>query len=46
VAIDEELTLLDDYVRRLKIEYDVYFGGGSKKLGKKIIGKRDKKKQQ
>jgi Zn-dependent oligopeptidase len=31
VAIDEDLALLDDYVRRLKVEYDVYFGGGSKK---------------
>jgi len=30
-SIDEDLTQLDDYVRRLKIEYDVYFGGGSKK---------------
>jgi hypothetical protein len=31
VAIDEDLTLFDEYVRRLKVEYDVYFGGGSKK---------------
>jgi len=31
VTIDEELSLLDDNVRRLKIEYDVFFGGGSKK---------------
>jgi hypothetical protein len=31
VAIDEDLTQLDDYVRRLKVEYDVYFGGGAKK---------------
>jgi hypothetical protein len=31
VAIDDDLTQLDDYVRRLKVEYDVYFGGGSKK---------------
>jgi hypothetical protein len=31
VAIDEDLTQLDEHVRRLKIEYDVYFGGGSKK---------------
>ena len=28
---DEELTSLDDNLRRLKIEYDIYFGGGSKK---------------
>ena len=30
-TIDEELTQLEDYVRRLKVEYDIYFGGGSKK---------------
>ena len=28
---DEELTLLDDNIRRLKVEYDVYFAGGAKK---------------
>lgn len=31
MAIDEDLTQLDEYLRRLKVEYDVYFGGGSKK---------------
>jgi len=31
VTVDEELNLLDEGLRRLKIEYDVYFGGGSKK---------------
>jgi hypothetical protein len=31
VTIDEEISKLDDNLRRLKIEYDVYFGGGSKK---------------
>lgn len=31
MTIDEELSLLDDNIRRLKIEYDIYFGGGSKK---------------
>jgi hypothetical protein len=31
VSIDEDLSQLDDYVRRLKVEYDVYFGGGAKK---------------
>lgn len=31
MTIDEELTALDDYLRRLKVEYDIYFGGGSKK---------------
>jgi hypothetical protein len=28
VTIDEELALLEDHVRRLKVEYDMYFGGG------------------
>ncbi len=31
MTIDEELSVLEDQVRRLKVEYDVYFGGGSKK---------------
>ncbi|MCU1308371.1 MAG: hypothetical protein JWN45_3066 [Acidobacteriaceae bacterium] len=31
MTVDEELTLLEESVRRLKIEYDVYFGGGAKK---------------
>lgn len=31
LTIDEELTQLDDNVRRLKIEYDIFFGGGAKK---------------
>jgi hypothetical protein len=31
VTPDEELNLLDESVRRLKVEYDVYFGGGSKR---------------
>jgi len=31
VTVDEELSLLEESVRRLKIEYDVYFGGGSKR---------------
>jgi hypothetical protein len=32
LTIDEELALLEDTFRRLKIEYDIYFaGGGSKK---------------
>lgn len=28
---DEELSQLEEAMRRLKIEYDVYFGGGAKK---------------
>ncbi len=31
MTVDEELSQLEEAVRRLKIEYDVYFGGGSKK---------------
>lgn len=31
MAIDEELNVLEDQLRRLKVEYDMYFGGGSKK---------------
>jgi hypothetical protein len=29
--VDEELKQIEDNLRRLKIEYDIYFGGGSKK---------------
>ena len=31
VTIDEELTSLEENVRRLKVEYDIYFGGGSRR---------------
>lgn len=31
MTIDEELMHLDDSVRKLKLDYDVYFGGGSKR---------------
>ena len=31
MTIDEELNVLEDSVRRLKIEYDIFFGGGSKR---------------
>jgi hypothetical protein len=31
LTVDEELYFLEDSMRRLKVEYDVYFGGGSKK---------------
>jgi hypothetical protein len=30
--IDQELTLLEDGIRRLKIEYEIFFNGGVKKL--------------
>jgi hypothetical protein len=32
VTIDEELNVLEENVRRLKIEYDAFFGGGAKRL--------------
>jgi hypothetical protein len=31
LTTDEELNLLDDQLRRLKVEYDMYFGGGTKR---------------
>jgi hypothetical protein len=31
LTVDEELDVLDDAMRRLKVEYDKYFGGGLKK---------------
>jgi hypothetical protein len=31
LTVDDELNQLDDALRRLKIEYDIFFGGGSKK---------------
>jgi hypothetical protein len=31
VTVDQELTLLEDNIRKLKVEYEAYFSGGSKK---------------
>lgn len=31
MTTDEELSVLEDNIRKLKIEYDVYFAGGTKK---------------
>ncbi len=31
LTVDEELSALEDTVRRLKVEYDIFFGGGSRK---------------
>jgi hypothetical protein len=31
LTVDDELNQLDDAMRRLKIEYDIFFGGGSKR---------------
>ena len=31
MTVEEELKQLEDNIRRLKIEYDIFFGGGSKR---------------
>ena len=31
MTTDEELAFLEDNIRRLKVEYDIYFGGGSRR---------------
>ncbi len=31
LTIEQELDLLDDAIRRLKVEYDIYFAGGAKR---------------
>ncbi len=31
MTVDEELDLLDTSLRRLKVEYDIYFGGGAQR---------------
>lgn len=31
VSVDDQLTRLEDDIRRLKIEFDIYFNGGSKR---------------
>ncbi len=31
MTTDEELTFFEENVRRLKVEYDIYFGGGSRR---------------
>lgn len=36
MAVDEELSVLEDTIRRLKVEYDIFFGGGSKKPPREI----------
>ncbi len=32
MTVDEELNILEDAMRKLKVEYDKYFGGGVRKL--------------
>src|SRR5258708_32237808 len=31
MTVDEEIALLEDSMRKLKIEFDMYFGGGAKR---------------
>jgi len=31
LTVDEELTLLEDNIRKLKVDYDIYFANGTKK---------------
>ena len=31
MTVDEEIALLEDGMRKLKIEFDMYFGGGAKR---------------
>lgn len=30
MSVEKELALLEDWIRRIKIEYEIYFGGGRK----------------
>jgi len=37
VTIDEELTKLEDDIRRLKVEYEVYFNGSSERPPRDLV---------
>lgn len=41
MTVDEELSQLDDYIRRLKIEYEVYFSGGSPRPPRDLVFRVD-----
>jgi hypothetical protein len=41
MTVDEELGLLDDYIRRLKIEYEVYFSGGQPRPPRDLVFRVD-----
>jgi hypothetical protein len=42
VTVDEELNKLEDEIRRLKIEYEVYFNGGSQRLPQDMVFRIEK----
>ncbi len=42
MTVDEELTKLEDDLRRLKIEYDAYFGGGAKRAPRDSVYRVEK----
>jgi hypothetical protein len=37
VTVDEELTKLEDALRRLKVEYGVYFNGSTDRLPRDLV---------
>ena len=41
MTVDEELAKLEDYIRRLKIEYEVYFTGGSPRAPRDTVFRVD-----
>ncbi len=41
MTVEEELALLDDYIRRLKIEYEVYFSGGAPRPPRDLVFRVD-----
>jgi len=42
MTVDEELNTLEDGIRRLKIEYEIYFNGGSKRLPQDMVFRVEK----
>jgi hypothetical protein len=42
VTVDEDLTKLEDDIRRLKIEYEIYFSGGSQRPPQDMVFRVEK----
>ncbi len=42
MTVDEELSTLEDGIRRLKIEYEIYFNGGSQRLPQDMVFRVEK----